>query len=500
MIIQNRKKLSLSTPIFLLAATVLLFSCNNTQKQKNVVLRDSLKQYSDSYNHFMNIGNYVNALEYGHKKMYLCKLMDSSAQIANTKLQIAGIYGRLLDNKKAINLAKESAEYFKANKDSAELGNALSYLSAFYGQEGNLAESKKQAQQAIEILKGIPNVKKNLGSAYNQLACCYSDERNFEKAIELTDSAINNMKLGKEYEEIPILLLNSGYNYLKIDNAKNAEQYLLLAKKLADSMHQTRVISGILFRMAELYELKGDYKLANTYVNEASILHDSLISDANQKRATELEVQYKVKDIEFANTKLQLRNKRHQLTAAVLVIFAMIVAGIFITISFRNRRKLTAAKLELANNKKSLDEYIQTLISKNEQIAEWENRYTIETNKNANEVENNSDEVEIKTNAGAEDIIFNFRILTKEDWENFKIKFDKTFPSFIIRIREKYSELTSAEERHLLLIKANLNSQEIAKILGIGIDSVKKSRQRLRKRLNIGPEIDLEKYIKETNF
>ena len=46
-----------------------------------------------------------------------------------------------------------------------------------------------------------------------------------------------------------------------------------------------------------------------------------------------------------------------------------------------------------------------------------------------------------------------------------------------------------AEERLFLFIKLNLTSQEAAAMLRISVDGVKKTRNRLRKRLGLGEDV-----------
>ena len=91
--------------------------------------------------------------------------------------------------------------------------------------------------------------------------------------------------------------------------------------------------------------------------------------------------------------------------------------------------------------------------------------------------------------------LYNNRILTELDWELFKQQFDRLYPGYILRVRSKFPELSHGEERLFLLVKANLNASEMAQILGITVNAVKKSRQRLRKRLGLMPEDDLDDMI-----
>ena len=94
-----------------------------------------------------------------------------------------------------------------------------------------------------------------------------------------------------------------------------------------------------------------------------------------------------------------------------------------------------------------------------------------------------------------ENQLYNQRILTNEDWTAFKMSFEKAYPGYLIRLRNKFAYLTEAEERLFIFIKLNLKSKEIAAILGISADSVKKTRSRLRKRLELPEETDLDEFV-----
>ncbi|GAA3603650.1 hypothetical protein Q4Q39_14105 [Flavivirga amylovorans] len=78
--------------------------------------------------------------------------------------------------------------------------------------------------------------------------------------------------------------------------------------------------------------------------------------------------------------------------------------------------------------------------------------------------------------------LINARILTQEDWKNFKKEFTKLYPLFFINLKLKNIQLTKSEERLLALEYLNLSTHEIAGKLGVSDRSVIVSRYRLRKK------------------
>lgn len=88
-------------------------------------------------------------------------------------------------------------------------------------------------------------------------------------------------------------------------------------------------------------------------------------------------------------------------------------------------------------------------------------------------------------------------ILTEADWQNFKSLFEKTYPAFFRKLRDKAPGITEAEQRMAALVKIQLTTRQIASMQGIGTDSVHKTRHRLRQRFGTETTAELETLIDE---
>jgi DNA-binding CsgD family transcriptional regulator len=86
-------------------------------------------------------------------------------------------------------------------------------------------------------------------------------------------------------------------------------------------------------------------------------------------------------------------------------------------------------------------------------------------------------------------------ILTEQDWYKFKSLFEKIYPGFFIKLRDKFPDITLAEQRMAALTRLHLTTKQMASMLGISLDSVHKSRQRLRQRFQVGAETNLEELV-----
>jgi hypothetical protein len=77
----------------------------------------------------------------------------------------------------------------------------------------------------------------------------------------------------------------------------------------------------------------------------------------------------------------------------------------------------------------------------------------------------------------------------------FKILFEKIHPGFFARLKEKVADITIAEQRMAAFTRLHLSHRQVAGLLGISPGSVNKTKQRLRYRCNLPPEVNIEEFI-----
>jgi DNA-binding CsgD family transcriptional regulator len=92
----------------------------------------------------------------------------------------------------------------------------------------------------------------------------------------------------------------------------------------------------------------------------------------------------------------------------------------------------------------------------------------------------------------------NSRILTDEDWNLFRNLFNQAHDGFIPRLIAAHPDFTSAEQRLFLLMKLELPTKQIALILGVSPDSVKKGRYRLKRKITLPDNVSLHSFV--SNF
>jgi DNA-binding CsgD family transcriptional regulator len=140
----------------------------------------------------------------------------------------------------------------------------------------------------------------------------------------------------------------------------------------------------------------------------------------------------------------------------------------------RQEQKLAAAETEAT--KKQLELFTQTLLQKNEQIEALSRSLQLQHN-------------------NADDLIHH-TLLTEEDWKRFKELFEKIHPFFFSKLKQKNPAITTAEIRLAALIRLNLDNKQMASMQGISLSGLRATKSRLRQKLNIAADEDLEAIIK----
>lgn len=82
-------------------------------------------------------------------------------------------------------------------------------------------------------------------------------------------------------------------------------------------------------------------------------------------------------------------------------------------------------------------------------------------------------------------------------WKEFNLYFNQVDKEFIQTLTTRHPALTSNDLRLCALIRLNLTTKEIASLLNISVRGVEQGRYRLKKRLDLGPNLNLLKYISE---
>jgi len=93
--------------------------------------------------------------------------------------------------------------------------------------------------------------------------------------------------------------------------------------------------------------------------------------------------------------------------------------------------------------------------------------------------------------------LWNSKLHTNQQWEDFKIQFNQCIPGFIPSLRLEYPRMTQSDIRLACLIRMGMTSVEISNIQNISNQGVSMARYRLRKRMGLGPDDSIPDKLNE---
>jgi DNA-binding CsgD family transcriptional regulator len=314
----------------------------------------------------------------------------------------------------------------------------------------------------------------------------------YDKAVPyLKEDEERSIKLFSSPDPYTLTIL--GAVYLKQDKPDSAFTYLerayLLVSKAKDPTY--KIVSELYPKLANIYSAKKDPR-ASLLFNEALTARDSLTRQRNALIVAG--AMHKIEsEKHFAQVSLLNQQKKTQQYVRNTLIL-IIILGTAITIIFilfqkaRHRYKIEAAENELKSASIQLDAFTKAIHEKNVIIDKFSEEINV------------LKEEDKKTTLLAEhhetiSALQQLTILTEEEWEKFRLLFEKVHKGFLFRLKEKLTGLSPADIRFIALAKLHLSNKEIAGVLGIGINSVRVTKSRLKKKLELTDEENIEDVI-----
>ncbi|MES2810613.1 MAG: hypothetical protein V4619_18400 [Bacteroidota bacterium] len=329
----------------------------------------------------------------------------------------------------------------------------------------------------------------NIGSVYFL-------QGQYDKALPYIKADYENSLAYNENINAAIALLR----LVKINLIKNNAQPGLLQLNKAETMINNPVPdlnlrAEILDLKSQVYEQMGVYAPAIEMRKQYQSIKDSLNRQNNIAAVEVVRMQYVINKQQDEETRLkaQAKLKATQRNTAFIVSFLLLViTGLVYS---RQTLKTRKDKELLRSEKLRVDEELQYTEMKLSAYTEnlHKNNLLIETFKEQIEQLKHKD-ADGAVIAHLEELM-QAHIMTDGSWLEFKKIFLKVYPNFFFGIKKNFLSLSETDMRLLTLIKLQLTNKEIANMLGITVEGVKKAKQRLRKKMNLEDDISIEEAI-----
>ncbi len=334
------------------------------------------------------------------------------------------------------------------------------------------------------------------GIAKSSLAGVYRDLGKTEEALNLYLQSDNINKLQEIYltDHNTNMYSNMANIYISQKQLSNAKLYL--NKALANLQKNESNTSFLNYYKTLLLFNKTSNARATTILQNVDSVnkYQALVDedfDAKKKIQLEANLIFEKQQQEIKQKVEQFKIARFQNITLFITLVLLILIGILYTKRKRLFYKLQQDKLShekeivtqsLTFAQKQLTDFTQKIHEKNELIVKFE----IEIDALLLQTDNQVSEKEKVLESLKQTII-----LTNEDWDSYKLLFDKVYPHFGNNLKAKYPTITPAELRYLMFSKLQLSNKEMSASLGISLEGVRNLKFRVKQKL----KEDFEEFI-----
>jgi tetratricopeptide (TPR) repeat protein len=453
----------------------------------------------------------------GHNYAVMGKLPDAVNNYLNAlkiheedsdKTQIGGVYGDIGDIYYSVgNYPAARISYLNEYKiayqfgDKLQRADAASNMGKICYKQGNDTGAITYMMASLKTdyethsLEALANIYYNLGLVNLAMG-------NYSEALRNADSALKEGQIMGSHFYMSRVSIEIGSIYEKQGKLKDALEAVETGLSLATGIGARVVMQEAYAHLADINAAMQNYKEAYGFYKDYITNLDSISSNESVKKIAVLEMNYafdkKEDSIRVEEEKNNIiktaESKRKSLITAGAIVISLLT--LVLAIVFVNRQQLKHKKdkiifekekqqieNELANAKTILGEYIQSMAEKNKLLEEF--KADMEVVKRTYDKER-TEKLEYLNKA---------TILTDEDWNKFKQLFEQVYKGFFKRLKDKLPDLTQAEIRLVCLTKLSVGTKQMAGILGVSFDTIKKSRHRFRKKLGLSEEDSLDDVV-----
>ena len=467
------------------AAALMLDAANIAGKKNWPITEAECWHYAGGF--YFSQAMYVPAFEYMQKAQNVFEEYETGKYeyLLRYADGLAGCYYRFGEYGQAI-------KYMKKTKLLPAWWNVFIYFPSIDNTIALCYQQLKQYDSAAawyhRSYEGAAAVKDSfyMALANGNLGVTYYSQQRFDEALPLVEAdylASNRAgEKGSAFNAAMILVPI----YIKKGQTATAEKYMDLSRQFIYGTGDAVLLRNWYENLYRLFQAKGDYKNTALYADSFLFYKDSVTALRDKKAYNQTVL--KIETEKHLNEVNQLESKRKEqillrnsLLAGLILLTIIVFLWVNRQLLKRNKEK-ELAQQQLQFAEQELINYTHQLKEKTEVLEQLRNQISTEVTKSER-----TDNINMLLAA---------TILTEDDWKKFRQLFEKVYPGFFIHLKESIPDLSSTDTRLLALTKLKLPSKDMASMLGVSYDAVKKAKQRLRKKINLPDEEDLEDLVK----
>lgn len=504
--LKNRKPLEVNDSISFFIEKALLYAENNNSDDF-FLKKGSLNYMAGSY--------YKGEKKFTKSIACLLEAQDYFERSGNKKgkalvfTHLGIIYSDFDEINKATFYLEEAHGLFNELRDSLGIASYYSAIASICLKKGECEEIKEGLRVSVRFLEEN-NYLTQATYATLMLGDIELKAGNMSSAKAYMDKAYQKAVRSQNVNFQKHILQHYGNWYNAQKDYSEAMAFYKEGFKLPNNLIDVEALQNL----SDLYVQTGDYKRGYKYLNQYYQLTDSLTGAKVKTQIDEIRWRNEIEQQEYQNQLLQSqyeteqqKNKK-QLYAYLAIVISALLIIVLMWFLYKNKAK-NMRIIQLENNQ--LEDQVKT----KDQLFQLENeKYQLEMEIKSRELSAVSiqllqknrvftelDEIINERGSDFEKQVKELRGLVRKnrnqekDWEQFQEVFQKIHPRFFDTIQQNYPQLSKTEIRVCAYIRINMTNIEISNLLNITYRSLIKSRYRIRVKIGLGTNSNLDEFI-----
>ncbi|HMR83199.1 MAG TPA: tetratricopeptide repeat protein [Niabella sp.] len=328
------------------------------------------------------------------------------------------------------------------------------------------------------------------GIGNGNLGIAYTHEGDYAKAYPLLTEYLNGSS--ELHDSLNIAIAQTAfawfyYKQKKYSPALSSANAAFQIAKLQNNYNEIIDASGVL---AAIYRAKKEVDSAFYYYEQEQQYKDLVRAGVRKSELSVMQARIAFDELQYsfklARTSA-IKEKKLRNTILICVVLFTVIALLLYS------RRAARKKYELKEIQLKREQAEHEAREAREKVAIFANNL-VEKNNLISSLKKQLVQNEISGSATLEHLLAE-PLLTDEGWEKFRSEFSKAYPFFFANLQKEATDFTPAMERLSALIFLGLSNSQIGNTLGIGKDSVARSKRRLKALLRLGVHQSVEEYI-----
>ena len=415
----------------------------------------------------------------------------------------------------------KSLEINKKIKNEHGIINNKGNLGRLYERQGFLEKAEKIYLEIVSSLVKIQDTQALPVSYYN-LSSVYQSKEDLPTALKFIKLAIYYSEKTHDTSLLSTLYGNTGEMFLKTGKHDSANFYLHKSVICSREIDDDETESQALSLLADIDSASGNFQAAYMTMQRISLLKDTICQRKLRNNLKESQWKYennkKQHLINLQQMTLLSNGKERRLYNILLII--SFIAGIFSIIiiilgkrQYHKNLKLHVQEIEINNlevdrllyneeiNKLRMERIEEDVKIKERELVsialriDQKNELLDFVSKKVKEFSGNDPGLNPDKVLQDIDSSIKLQLNEAEGSDLFNERFSTIHQHFFTNLRKRHPDLSKTELKFCAYLRVHLSTNQIATILNVTNEAIRKSRYRIRKKMNLTREDSLEEYL-----